>query len=60
MLACSPLSPTLTHPVLSCPELSTVKDLGAAQYRTPQGGRDQSWLLRLALGHCSLLKIFVA
>lgn len=47
-LACFLLSPTPTHPVLSCPELSTMKDLGAAQYRTPQGGQDQSWLPRLS------------
>lgn len=47
-LACFLLSPTPTHPVLSCPELSTMKDLGAAQYRTLQGGQDQSWLPRLS------------
>lgn len=35
-------TPTPTHPVLSCPEPGAVKNLGAAQYRIPQGGPGQS------------------
>lgn len=49
MLPCSPLSPTPMRLVLSCTELSTMKDLGAAQYRTPQGGYRQSWLPKLSV-----------
>lgn len=48
---CSLLSPTPMHPVLSCPERGTRKGLGAAQYRIPQGGWDQSWLKPPALCH---------
>lgn len=37
--SCFRPTPTPTRPVLSWPELGTAKGLGAAQYRTPQGGR---------------------
>lgn len=45
------------HPVLSCPEPGAVKSLGAAQYRIPQGGRGQSWLLRPPAPHGPLERL---
>lgn len=43
---CCPFTPTPMHPVLSCPELGTSRDLRAAQYRIPQGG----WPSKLGAG----------
>lgn len=57
-LACSPLSPTPMHLVLSCPELSSEGPRGSS-VQDPSG-RARSELAAEALGHCSLQESFTA